>query len=153
MEDVAQWVLDNRLRAHARFTVDDLVYLKRGGRISAVAATMGSMLDLKPILTLCRDGSMIASDKILRPQVRSALPAGKKPPSALRIPPGRTMVIMHADAEEDAKRLEAMIRERVPKLGKVNIVFVGPVIRRSRRAPAPIASVFMGKERTVESGK
>ena len=54
MDEVAKWVEDNRLRAHAWFTVDDLVYLKRGGRISAVAATMGSMLDLKPILTLCK---------------------------------------------------------------------------------------------------
>ena len=55
---------------------------------------------------------------------------------------------MHADAEEDAKRLEALIRERVPNLGKVNIVFVGPVIG-AHAGPGTIASVFMGKERTL----
>ena len=51
MEEVAQWLEDNKLRAQAWFTVDDLKYLQRGGRISATAAALGTLLDLKPILT------------------------------------------------------------------------------------------------------
>lgn len=51
MEEVAAWLEENKLRAQAWFTVDDLKYLRRGGRISAVAATVGTMLDLKPIIT------------------------------------------------------------------------------------------------------
>ena len=50
MEEVAQWVEDNKLRAQAWFTVDDLKYLKRGGRLSATSAALGTMLDLKPII-------------------------------------------------------------------------------------------------------
>lgn len=147
MEEVAQWVEDNRLRAHAWFTVDDLVYLKRGGRISAMAATMGSLMDLKPILTLCRDGSMTAENKI-RGRKSALRYLADKTAEFIQDPAGQTIVIMHADAEEDAKRLEALIRERVPNLGKVEIVFVGPVIG-AHAGPGTVASVFMGKERAI----
>jgi DegV family protein with EDD domain len=147
MEEVAKWVEDNRLRAQAWFTVDDLVYLKRGGRISAVAATMGSLMDLKPILTLCRDGSMTAENKI-RGRKSALRYLADKTAEFIEDPAGQTIVIMHADAEDDAKRLEAMIRERVPELGKVEIVFVGPVIG-AHAGPGTVASVFMGKERNL----
>ncbi len=147
MEEVVRWVENNRLRAHAWFTVDDLVYLKRGGRISAMAATMGSLMDLKPILTLCRDGSMTAENKI-RGRKSALRYLADKTAEFIEDPAGQTIVIMHADAEEDARRLEAMIRERVPELGKVDIVFVGPVIG-AHAGPGTVASVFMGKERTL----
>ena len=147
MEEVAKWVEDNRLRAHAWFTVDDLVYLKRGGRISAVAATMGSLMDLKPILTLCRDGSMTAENKI-RGRKSALRYLADKTAEFIEAPAGQEIIIMHADAEDDAKRLEALIRERVPDLGKVKIVFVGPVIG-AHAGPGTVASVFMGKERTI----
>ncbi len=147
MEAVAKWVEDNKLRAQAWFTVDDLVYLKRGGRISAMQATMGSLMDLKPILTLCRDGSMTAADKI-RGRKSALRYLADKTAELIDNPAGQEIIIMHADAEEDAKRLEALIRERVPSLGKVNTVFIGPVIG-AHAGPGTIASVFMGKERTL----
>ena len=147
MEEVAQWVEDHKLHAHAWFTVDDLVYLKRGGRISAVAATMGSLMDLKPILTLCRDGSMTAENKI-RGRKAALRYLADKTAENIEDPAGQEIILMHADAEEDAKKLETMIRERVPALGKVKIVFVGPVIG-AHAGPGTIASVFMGKERSV----
>jgi DegV family protein with EDD domain len=147
MEEVAKWVEDNRLRAHAWFTVDDLVYLKRGGRVSAMAATMGTMLDLKPVLTLCRDGSMTAAEKI-RGRKSALRYLADKTAEFIENPADQEIILMHADAEDDAKRLEAMIRERVPKLGKVKIVFIGPVIG-AHAGPGTVASVFMGKERTL----
>lgn len=147
LDEVAQWVEDNRLRAQAWFTVDDLVYLKRGGRISAMAATMGTMLDLKPILTICRDGSMTAENKI-RGRKSALRYLADKTAENIDDPAGQTLIIMHADAEDDARRLEAMIRERVPEIGGVQIVFVGPVIG-AHAGPGTVASVFMGKERTI----
>jgi DegV family protein with EDD domain len=147
MDEVKQWVVDNRLKAQAWFTVDDLVYLKRGGRISAVAATMGSLMDLKPILTLCKDGSMTAENKIRGRKSALRYLADKTAENILD-PAGQELVIMHADAEEDAKRLEELIRERVPNLGPVQHVFVGPVIG-AHAGPGTVASVFMGKERTL----
>lgn len=64
MDEVAQWLEDNKLRAQAWFTVDDLKYLRRGGRIGAMAATVGTMLDLKPIITENREGKLVSSDKV-----------------------------------------------------------------------------------------
>lgn len=63
-------------------------------------------------------------------------------------PAGQTLIIMHADAADDAKRLEDLIRERVPNLGPAQHVFVGPVIG-AHAGPGTVASVFMGKERTL----
>lgn len=147
MDEIIAWTQENRLRSQAWFTVDDLVYLKRGGRISAVAATMGSLMDLKPILTLCKDGSMTAENKIRGRKSALRYLADKTAENILD-PAGQEMIIMHADAEEDAKRLEELIRERVPSLGPVKHVFVGPVIG-AHAGPGTVASVFMGKERTL----
>lgn len=147
MDEIIAWTQENRLRSQAWFTVDDLVYLKRGGRISAVAATMGSLMDLKPILTLCKDGSMTAENKIRGRKSALRYLADKTAENILD-PAGQEMIIMHADAEEDAKRLEELIRERVPSLGPVKHVFVGPVIG-AHAGPGTVASVFMGRERTL----
>ena len=64
MDEVAAWLEANKLRAQAYFTVDDLKYLKRGGRISGAAAAVGTMLDLKPIIVEASDGSLQAGEKI-----------------------------------------------------------------------------------------
>ena len=64
MEEVADWLENNKLRSQAYFTVDDLKYLKRGGRISGAAAAVGTMLDLKPIIIEASDGTLQAGEKI-----------------------------------------------------------------------------------------
>lgn len=145
MEEVAQWVEENRLRAQAWFTVDDLKYLRRGGRIGAVAATMGTLLDLKPIITESRDGKLVNTDKV----------RGRK--SALRLiadraaeniddPANAMPIIIHADAPEDAKRLEKLLRERMPELPEIQTWYVGPVIG-AHCGPGTIAICYFGKER------
>ena len=64
MEEVAQWLEDNKRRAQAWFTVDDLKYLKRGGRVSATSAALGTMLDLKPIIVESKEGKLSSVDKV-----------------------------------------------------------------------------------------
>lgn len=64
MEEVAQWLEENKLRAQAFFTVDDLKYLKRGGRLSATSAVLGTMLDLKPIIVESKEGKLVPVDKV-----------------------------------------------------------------------------------------
>ena len=64
MDEVAAWLEENKSRSQAFFTVDDLTYLRRGGRISAVAATVGTMLDLKPIITEGKNGKLLSTDKV-----------------------------------------------------------------------------------------
>ena len=145
MDEIAAWVDANKLRAHAWFTVDDLKYLRRGGRISAVAATMGTMLDLKPIIVLTRDGSMTSVDKV-RGRKTALRYLADKTAENIENPAEQELVILHADALEDAARLEALIRERVPEIGGVVLQFVGPVIG-AHCGPGTVASCFMGKER------
>ena len=145
MEEVAQWLEDNKLRAQAWFTVDDLKYLRRGGRISAVAATVGTMLDLKPIITETKEGKLISSDKVrgrksaLRTLVDKAIANIDDPASAMP-------VIMHADAPEDAERLKKQLLEKLPGLPEVQIWYVGPVIG-AHCGPGTVALCFFGKER------
>jgi len=145
MEEVAQWVEQNKLRAQAWFTVDDLKYLRRGGRISAVAAVAGTLLDLKPVITESREGKLVNTDKV----------RGRK--SALRLiadraveniddPANAMPVIIHADAAEDAQRLEKLLRERMPDLPEIQTWYVGPVIG-AHCGPGTIAICYFGKER------
>ena len=77
MDEVAGWLEANKLRAQAWFTVDDLKYLRRGGRIGAMAATVGTMLDLKPIITENRAGKLVSSDKVRGPEGGAAPDRGQ----------------------------------------------------------------------------
>ena len=64
LEEVAQWVTDNRLKLSHWFTVDDLNHLKRGGRVSGAAAFFGTMLNIKPVLHVDDEGHLIPMEKV-----------------------------------------------------------------------------------------
>lgn len=145
MEEVAQWLEENKMRAQAFFTVDDLVYLRRGGRISAVAATLGSMLDLKPIITEGKDGKLTSIDKV-QGRKRALRTLADRVAENIDDPANADMYIIHADAPEDAQRLEKLLRERIPAVEKITTEYVGPVIG-SHCGPGTIAVAFFGKER------
>ena len=146
IEEVADWLEKNKLRAHGWFTVDDLKYLKRGGRISSTAAAFGSMLDIKPVICEARDGTLQSVDKV----------RGRK--KALNIlvdkmmeyepdPDESPVIILHADAPEDAKELKALALKKNPRL-QIRIDNVGPVIG-AHCGPGTLAITFLGKERTI----
>ncbi len=147
MDEVAQWLESNKRRAQAFFTVDDLKYLRRGGRISAVAATVGTMLDLKPIITETKEGKLVSCDKVQGRKKALRLLA-EKAAENMDDPENALAVIMHADAPEDAARLETLVRERVPGLKEIQTWFVGPVIG-AHCGPGTVAICFFGKERAV----
>ncbi len=145
MEEIAQWLEENKLRAQAWFTVDDLVYLRRGGRIGAVAATFGTMLDLKPIITESKAGKLINTDKVRGRKAALRLIADKAAEN-IDDPQNAMPIILHADAPEDAARLENLLRERVPELPEIETRYVGPVIG-AHCGPGTVAICFFGKER------
>lgn len=145
MEEVAAWLEANKLRAQAWFTVDDLKYLRRGGRISAVAATVGTMLDLKPIITETREGKLASTDKV-RGRKSALRFIADKAAQNIDNPADAMPVIIHADAPEDAQRVEKLLRERIPDLPEVQIWYVGPVIG-AHCGPGTVAVCFFGKER------
>ena len=143
MNEVAAWLEDNKLRAQAYFTVDDLKYLKRGGRISAVAATVGTMLDLKPIIFEAADGTLQAGDKI-RGRKRAIAYIVDKCVAGEPDPAESPIIVLNADAPEDAERAKAMLEQKIPG-ANVLVENVGPVIG-AHAGPGTLAVCFLGKE-------
>ena len=145
MEEVAQWLEENKLRAQAWFTVDDLKYLRRGGRISTVAAIAGTMLDLKPIITENREGKLVSTDKV-QGRKRALRTLADKAAAGIDDPANAMPVIMHADAPEDAERLKKLLLERVPALENIQTWYVGPVIG-AHCGPGTVAICYFGTPR------
>ena len=144
IEEVAGWLEKNKLRAQAWFTVDDLKYLKRGGRISPMAAAVGSMLDIKPVITEGRDGTLQSVDKV-RGRKKALNALVDKLVEYEPDPAESPAIILHADAEEDARELKELALKKFPDL-KIRIDNVGPVIG-AHCGPGTLAITFLGKER------
>ena len=146
IEAVAQWVEDNKLRAQAFFTVDDLKYLQRGGRVSATSAALGTLLDLKPILTETREGKLAAAAKV-RGRKKALGYLVDKAVECVADPAESIALVLHADALEDAEKVKAQISEKLPGL-VIRIENVGPVIG-AHAGPGTVAFCFIGKERAM----
>ena len=143
MEEVAEWVEANKLRAQAFFTVDDLKYLKRGGRISGAAAAVGTMLDLKPIIIEASDGTLQAGEKI-RGRKKALAYLVDAMMKAEPDPAESPFIVLNADAPEDAERVKASVEQKLPG-ANVLIEHVGPVIG-AHAGPGTVALCFIGKE-------
>ena len=146
IQTVAQWVEDNKLRAQAFFTVDDLKYLQRGGRVSPAAAAIGSLLDLKPILTETREGKLAAAAKV-RGRKKALGYMVDKAVECIDNPAESIALVLHADALADAEKVKAQINEKLPNL-VIRIENVGPVIG-THAGPGTVAFCFIGKERAM----
>lgn len=144
MEEVAAWVEENKLRAQAWFTVDDLKYLKRGGRVSPAAAAIGTLLDLKPILIETCEGKLAAADKV-RGRRKALNYIVDKSVENIVDQTESIGIILNADAPEDAARLKAMLLEKLPNM-TIRIENVGPVIG-AHAGPGTLAFCFLGKKR------
>lgn len=143
IEDVAAWLEENKLRAQAYFIVDDLKYLKRGGRISATAATVGTMLDLKPIISEAADGTLTANDKIRGRKKAIAFIVDKMLEYAPD-PAESPLIVLNADSIEDAERTKALVEQKLPG-ANVMVENVGPVIG-AHAGPGTIALCFIGSK-------
>ena len=141
IEEVADWLEKNKLRAQAYFIVDDLKYLKRGGRISATAATVGTMLDLKPIISEAADGTLTANDKIRGRKKAIAFIVDKMLEFAPD-PEESPLIVLNADSLEDAQRTKALVEQKLPG-ANVMIENVGPVIG-AHAGPGTLAICFIG---------
>lgn len=144
LEELRDWVEENKLHLCHWFTVDDLMHLKRGGRISAATALVGTMLQIKPVLHVDDEGHLINVAKT-RGRRASIEALAKK---TLELGEGfdnSTMFISHGDCLEDAKYLEAVLKERYG-VKEVVISYVGAVIG-SHSGPGTVALFFLGKNR------
>ena len=144
LEECEQLMLDNRFHLCHWFTVEDLVYLKRGGRISAATAFVGNMLSFKPVLHMDDPGHLINMFKVRGRKASIEALADKYGELALDRA-GGTIFISHGDCEADAKKLADILRERYGA-SVDKIVYVGPVIG-AHSGPGTLALFFLGKNR------
>lgn len=144
VEELTAWLLDNRLHLCHWFTVDDLMYLKRGGRVSAATAIMGTMLNIKPVLHVDDAGHLINVSKA-RGRKASLQCLAKKVGELTEGYDNPIMFISHGDCLEDAKYLEGLLREQYG-VKEVYINYVGAVIG-SHSGPGTVALFFLGEHR------
>ena len=144
IEEIASWLEANKLNLCHWFTVDDLHFLKRGGRVSAATAVVGSMLQIKPVMHVDNEGHLIkvTTARGRRASIKALF--DKIGETAID-PEKQVYFISHGDCIGDAELLASMISE---KYGNVKIVidYVGAVIG-AHSGPGTLALFFLGTVR------
>ncbi len=144
IEEVYQFVEDNKLKVCHWFTVEDLNFLQRGGRISKGAAVIGTALKIKPILKVDNQGKLINVDKV-RGRLTSLITLRDKVVEEIVNPKEQTIFISHGDCEEEAQKLADLIKEKLEVKGFV-INNVGPVIG-AHSGPGTVTVFYLGEKR------
>ena len=128
-DEVIAWGEQNKLRIAHRFTVDDLNYLKAGGRVSNSAALVGSLLSVKPVLYVPDVGTLDVAKKVRgRKAALAEILRGVKDDLKEIDPTGMEINILQADCREDAAFVRDEIRKAYPTVGEITITGLGVVI-------------------------
>jgi DegV family protein with EDD domain len=145
MDELEHWLLNNRETFCHVFTVDDLKYLFRGGRVSRAAAIAGTMLGIKPVLTVDNEGHLIPQAK-----VRGRKQSIKKLGEMIRERKGnyenKFVTMSHGDCIEDAEAAANMMKEIFGHDTEVIISYTGPIIG-AHSGPGTLALFFRGDHR------
>lgn len=144
LEELTTYLEKSKLHLCHIFTVDDLKFLGRGGRIPAAAALVGTVLQIKPVMHMDNNGKLVNMYKVRGR--RKALKALVDEMAARATEPdGQTVFISHGDCIEDAEYVASLVRERFA-VKDVIINHVGPVIG-AHSGPGTLALFFVGSER------
>ena len=142
MEDVYAEIMSMKDKIHHQVTVNDLFFLKRGGRISATTAVAGSILNIKPMIIVSQEGKLENVGKARgRKNAMKELVSNMK--ETADIDTWNYVFISHGDCLEDVTAVKEMVEAEFPK-AKVTISDVGPVIG-AHTGPGVIALCFLGK--------
>lgn len=144
IDEVRDYAEDIKLKVCHWFTVDDLNHLKRGGRVSAATALVGTMLSIKPVLHVDNEGHLISVSKT-RGRKASLMALVDQMEKFAIDPKDQTIFISHGDCEADAQIVADEIRKRFGT-EEIHINYVGPVIG-SHTGAGVVALFFVGTER------
>ncbi len=144
INELEKWLNDNKLKFCHWFTVDDLHHLRRGGRVSAATAILGSMLSIKPVLHVDDEGHLILMGKS-RGRRKSLDCLVSKFEEIAIDPKNQIVFISHGDCEDDANYVANEIKKKF-NVKNVIISMIGPVIG-SHSGPGTIALFFVGNKR------
>ncbi len=144
IEEVYDWALAHRLNVVHLFTCDDLFFLKRGGRLSATSAILGSLLQVKPCMRVNDGGKLEVTGKQRgRKQVLQALV--NKMAETIIDPEKQSICISHGDCIDEANYVKELILKKMP-VKEVFIHYIDPVIG-AHSGPGTLAIFFMAKNR------
>lgn len=144
LEQNAAWLREHIGCFAHWFTVDDLMFLKRGGRISAATAMLGTALKLKPVMHVDMEGHLIPVDRVQGR--KNSLKALAKKMVETHLPQGLDLVMIgHGDAEADAQFLAQRLKEALP-IQRLDVLPICPVIG-AHSGPGTIALFFFAKNR------
>lgn len=144
MENLADWIMQRRLSVCHWFTVDTMEYLKKGGRVGAAAAAIGTVLQIKPLLHVDEEGKLVLAGKPrgyrqAREEKVRRLKEGWDPSL------GKTIMIAHGDCYKDAVKLKEEIETQFAE-AECMIASVGPIIGM-HTGPGMVACCFWGTKR------
>lgn len=145
IEQLKSWIEVNRFHICHVFTVDDLKYLFRGGRVSRAAALAGTVLGIKPVLNVDNDGHLIPQDKV-RGRKKSIERLGQMIRERMGSNLNPVVTISHGDCIDDARAAEKMMKEIFGQDTEVVIAYTGPVIG-AHSGPGTLALFFWGDYR------
>ncbi|MBQ6175012.1 MAG: DegV family protein [Clostridia bacterium] len=148
IDQLADWIRQNRLRIHHWFFSTDLTFYIKGGRVSKTAGFVGRMLNICPLLNVDVHGKLIPREKIRT--VRRAITVTEEHMERYaedRLNYSGKCYISHSDCPEQARALADLIESRFPKLdGRVQINWIGSTIG-AHSGPGTVALFFLGDER------
>jgi DegV family protein with EDD domain len=144
LDELRDWVESNKLHYHHLVTVNDLHQLRKGGRISATSEFVGSVLDIKPMIFMNKEGKLIPNGKQRgRKRALNTLVTSAK--ELITDPTEQTMLICHGDCLDDAEYVKAKLIEEL-HVKDVLIDYCGSVIG-AHIGPGVVAVFFYGKPR------
>ncbi len=144
IEETAAWATENRLRLAHWFTVDDLFFLNRGGRLSVTSAVFGTILQIKPVMNVDNEGHLAVVSKARgRKQAIAALVSHME--KTVEEPQKQIILINHGDCESDAQYLVDLLNKKF-STKKIVVHYLDPVIG-AHSGPGTLALFFLGANR------
>ena len=149
-DEAVAWGEENKLRIAHRFTVDDLNYLKAGGRVSNASALVGSILSIKPVLYVPDGGTLDVAKKVRgRKAALRAILDGVRHDLSQFDCTGTEFLILNADCRADAEFVRDTIKEEFPQVGAIEITSLGVVIG-AHCGPGLLTVFYLCNGRTAE---
>ena len=144
LEELTDYAENTKMNIMHWFTVDDLKYLKAGGRISATTALVGGMLNIKPVMKVDENGKLVSVSKVRGRKAALKAIADMYSQTAINKTDGKVF-ISHGDCIDDANTLAEILKESCGVNVEL-ITYVGPVIG-SHSGPGTLALFFLVNER------
>jgi DegV family protein with EDD domain len=144
IEELRDWVEQNKRRARHWFTVKDLYHLKRGGRVTSIEAFVGTALKIRPVLSTDETGKLTVISKLRGSRAELDFLVTKLEQEGVDLS-SQTVIIGHGDDLQQAQELERLVRGK-NLVKDVIISKIGPVIG-THTGPGMLALVFMGDEK------